>query len=132
MKLLFTALLTLMGFPVIALAQAEGVPPETITVPFSELSTISGVVAATLIVVEVIKRSTVKVPYIQSLPVWVIAVAVSIALTVLANQVFDTLEGDTWALAWSAALSAAAASGFHTWLRKPLEGPSRSSLISKG
>jgi hypothetical protein len=95
--------------------------------PFSELSTISGVVAATLIVVEVIKRLFKSVPIIADAPVWLIAIVVSVLLTLLANQVFQSLQGDIWALAWSAALSAASASGFHTWLRKPLEGPAKAS-----
>ena len=91
------------------------------------LETISGIVAATGVIIEVLKRLIQnKAPkWIQCIPVWVFAVIVSAALSLLANKVLISangtplLEGNTWQVMWSAAVSAAGASGFYTWLKNP-------------
>jgi len=121
------ALLSLLAFPIAALATSpvagiDPLPPVDPPQPFGELGTVTGVVGATLVVVEAVKRLFATTPFIQKAPVWTIAIAVSAILTVLANQLFKSLEGDLPALIWQAALAAASASGFYTWLRKPGEG----------
>lgn len=129
MRMLLTLFIFMLAGPAMAqdLLPVEGgvvVPP---VIDPGALGTISGIVAATLLLVEIIKRAGQDLPFIRAVPVWVIAVLVSIGLTYLGNRILSTLEGDLPTLLWTAALSAASASGIHTWLRKPTEGPAKAS-----
>jgi hypothetical protein len=87
------------------------------------ISSISGIVLATLFAVEIIKRLTNGVKILQKIPVFVYSIFVAAGLTVLANKVLTTdeglplLVGNLWKLMWAAVVGAAASSGFYSWLR---------------
>lgn len=95
------------------------------TLDVIDLSTISGVVLATMFVVELLKRIFGKTSYFAKVPVFVYAMFVAIALGLLANKVLRNghggplLEGETLSTIWRCAIAAMAASGFYTWLRNP-------------
>ena len=132
MRMLLALFVFMLAGPLMAqdlLPVEEGIIVPPVIDP-SALGTISGIVAATLLLVEIIKRAGQNLPFIRAVRVWAIAVLVSIGLTYLSNRILGTLEGDLPTLLWTAALSAASASGIHTWLRKPTEGPAQASTAS--
>lgn len=103
--------------PTFPLAGApESVPG--IDAPILELSTVSGIVAATMLGVQIIKRFGGNVPIICAAPLWVISIVVALALTLFAHGVLNLLEGDLVEVLWRTGLAAASASGFYSWLRR--------------
>lgn len=113
----------LLGDEGTAAQSAVDAPPDP--VPFEQLSSITSIIATTLIVVQMIKRFGYRTPFIQSIPTWLIAISVSAALTTVANMVLGVLEGNLPELLWQAALNAGAASGFYTWLHNPSDNPAK-------
>ena len=86
-------------------------------------SSIAGVVALTIILVEVIKRSLGNIPWLSRIPTWAYAVVVSAALTATTHIWFGTLQGNDLELFSQAIGSAAIASGIKEWvsnINKPL------------
>jgi hypothetical protein len=89
------------------------------------LGSISGVVAATLLAVEILKRALKRVTFFEKVPVFVYSIVLAILFGTLANKVFHTndgtplLTGEYWKVIWACAIAAAGASGFYTWLRNP-------------
>jgi hypothetical protein len=89
-----------------------------------DFATIGGIVAATIVLVEALKRGIGNLPYARAVPTWIYAVAIAAILTALARFLFDTLPGPFWPLMLQAITNAAAASGFYSWLTdttKPLQ-----------
>lgn len=80
-----------------------------------DLSTIGGIVAATIILVGVAKRLLGNVSIIRKCPTWICAVIVAVALTVVARYAIGTLAGNVWQLLGQAIVAAALASGFRDW-----------------
>jgi len=99
---------------------AQNAAPDS---PYPELATMSGIVASTALVVEVLKRLFRSVPAFRMVPIWVYAMIVSTGLVLLARFGLRTMEGDIGPMVWKAALLAASSSGFFTWLRKPEASP---------
>lgn len=79
-------------------------------------STQLGIIAATGIVVSILKRLLGNVRVANAVPTWAYAVAVAGILTWLAVAVWHTLPGALWPLISQAAVSAGASSGFYEWL----------------
>lgn len=91
------------------------------------LTSVSSIIGATLVFVEVLKRVFGNVPIFKKIPVWIYAVITAIILTFVANKL-GYLPGDVKALLWQAAVNAMASSGFYTWLRNK-EGPETASTL---
>ena len=86
-------------------------------------TSIVGIVAATALIVTVLKRLLGNVAYANTVPTWIYAVIVSAGLTYLTNAVWHTLPGELWQTMMQAVGLAAMASGFYEWLNnagKPL------------
>lgn len=79
------------------------------------LASVSGIAAATLVIIALLKTTLAQTPVIRAIPIWIDAALVAIGLTVLAHYVLGTLSGDPLQLAWQACLAAATASGFREW-----------------
>ncbi len=107
----------------VLLAQDAGGGSEIVTAP--QLTSVGAVVGFSIFATFVAKRALQEVPVAQSLPVWLYVIVFAVALTILANKVFHTLDGDLWVLIWQGVYNGAAASGFREWvysgLAKPLE-----------
>ena len=86
------------------------------------LASVAGIVVATLIVVEIVKKLIPTGNVLAQVPIWAWSVGVSCGLTILAHQVTHTLEGDLATLTWLAVSGAATASGFYSWLRNTTAG----------
>ena len=83
-------------------------------------SSLSGIVASTMVAVEIIKRLLGNVPRLRRLPTWIYAVLVSAGLTAASAAAGWLTEPGPWyAVALKAVGLAATASGFWTWLREP-------------
>ena len=101
----------------------------TQTLEAIDLTSISGITVATLIIVELIKRLVGNAKWIKKIPIFVYVLFVSVLLTIFANKGLKTsdnqplLKGDTISLVWQAIVSAAGSSGFYTWLRNPHKSP---------
>lgn len=93
--------------------------PASIDAP--TLGSISAVVAATLISVNVIKRLLADagphMAWATRWPTWCYAVIVAAIYTGVANVAFGTLHGSLGALVWQSVYNAAIASGFFEWYR---------------
>lgn len=74
-----------------------------------------GIVAATIILVEILKRFAGNWPWFGRVPTWLYAVAMSAGLTVAANLWWHTLTGDVYELVTQVIVAAALASGFKEW-----------------
>ncbi len=111
--LLVLLALTLLAFPVVA--QTE---PSAVGSGAQYLTSISGIIVLTIGLVSVLVRLLAPVPGIKHVPVWLMAVAVSVGLTALAHYVFGTLAGDPLDLFIRAVEMAAAASGFREWIQR--------------
>lgn len=94
-------------------------------------TSVAGIVVATSLGVGVLKRALGNVPYANTIPTWIYAVAVSALLTFLTNQVWGTLPGDLWQNIMQATGMAAMASGFYEWYQAPSK-PLATSAISIG
>jgi hypothetical protein len=90
-------------------------------------SSIAGIVALTIILVEIVKRSLGSVPWLSRVPTWLYAVVVSAGLTAITHIWFGTLQGNDLELFSQAIGSAAIASGIKEWvgnINKPLSASS--------
>jgi hypothetical protein len=102
------------------LSDGDNLPLQTIN-----LGSISGVVAATMLAVEVLKRALKRVTFFEKVPVFVYAIILAIGFGTLANRVIRMsdgtylLAGEYWKVIWACAIAAAGASGFYTWIRNP-------------
>ncbi len=94
-------------------------------------TSVAGVVMATIFLVTVLKRLLGNVPYANTVPTWLYAVAVSATLTALTNYVWHTLPGDLWQNMMQAVFMAGSASGFYEWMQTPTK-PLAASAISAG
>lgn len=87
------------------------------------LGSITGIVIATMFIVEILKRLFTNVTFFQKIPVFIYAVAVSCLLTFIACRILKTKDGfpildmDLGPALWASVIQAAAASGFYSWLR---------------
>lgn len=85
-------------------------------------ASIAGIVAGTLILVEVLKRAIGNVSVLKSVPTWVYSVAVAVGLTYTSRALgYLAEQGSTLDVLMSAVMLAASASGFWTWLRQPVD-----------
>jgi hypothetical protein len=99
---------------------------------FTWYTSIAGIVAATIFSVTVLKRALGNVPYANTVPTWLYAVAVSAVLTVLTNYTWHTLPGALGENLMQAVMLAGTASGFYEWLQaptKPLAASARSAGV---
>ena len=83
---------------------------------FAWYTSVAGIVAATILIVQVIKRFAGNVSYIGAIPTWVIAAVVAGSLSAAANAWWHTLPGPVWEVVMQAVMLAAMASGFKEWL----------------
>jgi hypothetical protein len=86
-------------------------------------SSIAGIVALTIILVEIAKRSLGGVPWLSHVPTWLYAVLISAGLTAITHVWLGTLHGTDLDLFSQAIGSAAIASGIKEWvgnINKPL------------
>ena len=86
---------------------------------------------ATSFAVTLLKRACGNVPYVNTVPTWLYAVAISGALTALTNYVWHTLPGSLLQNLTQAVMMAGSASGFYEWLQTPTK-PLAASAISAG
>jgi len=94
-----------------------------------DLTSLSGIVVATLIILQILKKLMAEVDGLKVVPIWVYGVTVSVGLTVFANRVLKILPGDDLLpLVWQAALLAASASGFYEWIKAPKASPEMSAV----
>lgn len=86
------------------------------------LGSITGIIAATFVVMEVLKRIFSTNTYFGKVPAWCYSVVVAMALCFVANKVLNNsdgtpmLPGQLTPLLWRACLAAASASGFYSWI----------------
>lgn len=89
------------------------------------LSSVTGIIATTMVILEILKRIFQKNKGFGSVPVFVYAIGVSIILATIASKVIKTPTGDPilpglyWEVLWKAVIGAASASGFYSWLNNP-------------
>jgi len=91
--------------------------------PYIELSSVGGIVIATGLGVQILKRWLRDAPWFGRIPFWALAVLIASGLTWFAHDVLHSLEGELVELMYQAALAAAGASGFYTWIRAPGKSP---------
>ncbi len=91
-----------------------------------DLTTITGIVALTLVITQVVKRLFANLSVLKNAPTWAIAVVVAVLLALVANKSLGLLEGDLVTLLWQAAVAALAASGFYSWMDNPKADPESS------
>jgi hypothetical protein len=90
---------------------------------FDWYSSIAGIVALTIVLVEIVKRSLGSVAWLSQVPTWLYAVLISAGLTAVTHIWLGTLQGTDLDLFSQAIGSAAIASGIKEWLsniNKPL------------
>jgi hypothetical protein len=89
-------------------------------VDLQQFGSVGGIVAATMIAVEILKRAIGNRPWFRVVPTWVYAVVVATVLTVGSVQFGLMLDAGVWYVLVAKAIGlAATASGFWTWLREP-------------
>ena len=115
MTRLATVLLLLLMLPVAAFAQ--DVPPDSPEIlPTLWYTSRAGIIAATMLIVALLKRGLATVRYANQVPTWIYAAVVAGGLTFVLNRVLHTLPGDNIGeLLWYAVMTAATAGGFHQW-----------------
>lgn len=85
-------------------------------------TSVAGIIAGTLILVEVLKRALGNVALVKAVPTWVYAVVVAVGLTYASRAAgLLTDQGSTLDVLMTAVMLAASASGFWTWLRNPAD-----------
>lgn len=85
----------------------------------ANLTTIGGIVIATIAIVNLLKYQLSDVPWLRKVPILVYVIAVSLALTFAANRILGTIQGDLYALCVQAFLQALMASGAVSWGKNP-------------
>lgn len=88
------------------------------------LTTITGIVAATMLIVELLKRIFENSMYFNRIPIFVYAAVVSAILAIFANKIIyidgqPLISGNLWIVIWQAVINAATASGLYSWIKKP-------------
>ena len=78
---------------------------------FAWYTNVSGIVAATIVLVEIIKRYLGGVPYLKAVPTWLYSVVISCLLVTITHVWWKTLVGDDLDLYMRAIMMAATASG---------------------
>jgi len=94
---------------------------------FQWYGSVTGIVAATILLVEIMKRFLGNTAYLKVVPTWVYAVLISCGLTACAHIWWQVLPGDDLDLFTRAVMLAAVASGFREWfgnVNKPLSASS--------
>lgn len=100
-----------------------------------DLSSISGIIVATLFILEIIKRLTRNILALQKVPLWCYALVVSAILAFIANSYLETdlgeplLPGTLGTVIWKSIIGALGASGFYSWLRTPDANPQNTKNI---
>lgn len=89
-------------------------------------SSVGGIVLATGILVQILKRALGSVTLLQDVPIWVYSVGVAVGLTWFCESVLHTLNGGLYTDINQAVLFAAAASGFYSWISGPMKSPATS------
>lgn len=80
-------------------------------------TSVAGIVAVSILVINILKRALVNVPVINQIPTWFMVVIVAEILTFLCDRVFHTLPVQSpLDLFTQAFFYAAAASGLWEWL----------------
>jgi hypothetical protein len=72
--------------------------------------------AATVFLVSAIKRGAGTAPIFSQIPTWLYAIVISMGLTLIARNVFGTLQGPLWEVLITGAIAAATASGAREWV----------------
>lgn len=90
------------------------------------LTSITGVIAATFVVVEIIKKLVKpETPVLGKIPVILFPLVIAPILALVANKAMfrddgtPILSGNVWTVLGRAILGAASSSGLYTWLRQP-------------
>lgn len=96
-----------------------------------DLSSTAGIVAAVLTLTAIIKRLVVNVPVLKNVPTWLYASMLAAITSGVAVQI-GVLQGSLWHLVFHAAISAASASGFHSWYKNFTKSPADSELEKSG
>ncbi|MGE3276708.1 MAG: hypothetical protein AB7O67_16475 [Vicinamibacterales bacterium] len=97
----------------------------------SDFSTVAGIVAATMAILQALKPGLAGWPGLNKIPVWVYAVLVACGLTWAAHDVFHLLEGELRPLLADAFWKAAAASGVLEWIRAGLTKPLQATTAAR-
>ncbi len=80
-------------------------------------TSVAGIVAASILIINVLKRLLVNVDVLNKIPTWLLVVVVAGLLTYFANMKWHTLPGDSWVeLIMQSIFTAAASSGFWEWM----------------
>lgn len=95
--------------------------PAVVTAP--QLTSTGAVIGAAIFLTMISKKLFSEVKGLSQLPVWVFVVVYCVGLTFMANQIFGTLKGDFWLLAWTAVYNAASATGFREWVHSGVKKP---------
>ncbi len=114
-----------------AVEAVDNAAQETVSA-YPQLATISGIIAATMIVVEVVKRLVHDVKILKDTPTWVYAIGVSTCLCLISRYALHAIDMEIGPLLWTAAIAAASGGGFFTWLRKPTDSPKSSVASTTG
>lgn len=122
MRGVLVALALLAGTVTVIAQQADPVPVDGVSQWF-DLSSIAGVVGATGLAVQGLKRALRNVPLAALVPVWVYSVSVAFGLTWAAHSVFLSLHGDLIHLAIQAVMGALMASGAYETVRHGVTKP---------
>jgi len=75
-----------------------------------------GILALTMGFVAAIKAGVKDIRVLNKIPYFVYVTVIATTLTILANKVFQTLDGDLMRLVWAALLNSLASSGAYSWL----------------
>jgi hypothetical protein len=94
-------------------------------------TSVAGIVGVTIFLVGVMKKLFGNVAYVNTVPTWLYAVAISAGLTTLANYIWHTLPGNLWQNMMQAVMMAGSASGFYEWWNARTK-PLAASAISAG
>ena len=82
-----------------------------------DLTSIAGIVVATIAIVQAIKGTLGNARFFRAIPIWFYVAAVAGGLTFLANRIMGSLAGDFWQLLGQSILNALAATGTYEWVR---------------
>lgn len=89
------------------------------------LSSISGIIIVTLVLVEILKRIFQKNAGFGKIPVFAYSIGISVILSIIANKLLKQddgtpmLPGHLITIIWKAIYASASASGFYSWLNNP-------------
>jgi hypothetical protein len=109
-------------------------PQDPTTSPIQWYASASGVLAATMFGVSMVKRLFGESESINKIPTWVFAAVIGGALTAFCAFVLGTLPGEPLQLIWQSIFNAASASGVYEWInhRDKKLGTSAGALTASG